>query len=64
MLTYATPYDADHALESLGVIESSIESLPKNKEDKEEDEKDEKGEKKKKSKKLKKKSLPIHSFRM
>ncbi|PIO71568.1 hypothetical protein TELCIR_06533 [Teladorsagia circumcincta] len=65
MLTYATPYDADHAVESVDVIED----VPVGREERVEDDEKNGGSKKKvkkpkKSKKLQKKPLPIHNFRM
>ncbi|EYC41301.1 hypothetical protein Y032_0574g184 [Ancylostoma ceylanicum] len=57
MLTYATPYDADHAVEAVGVAETPP---PEMNEMRGKDGK----RKTKKPNKAKKKSLPIHNFRM
>nr|CDJ85902.1 Ground region domain containing protein [Haemonchus contortus] len=64
MLTYATPYDAEHAVESVDVIEDVPleESALSRKSEEDGDEKTTK--KPKKSLKPKKKALPIHNFRM
>ncbi|RCN32782.1 ground-like domain protein, partial [Ancylostoma caninum] len=57
MLTYATPYDAEHAVEAVGVAETPA---PEVNEMRGKDGK----RKAKKPNKAKKKSLPIHNFRM
>ncbi|VDM79390.1 unnamed protein product [Strongylus vulgaris] len=61
MLTYATPYDADHAVESVSISETPA---PDVEEDEEDEKKGRKKKEKKRTKKIKKKALPIHNFRM
>ncbi|VDO41407.1 unnamed protein product [Haemonchus placei] len=65
MLTYATPYDAEHAVESVDVIEDvPLEENVLSRNSEEEDSDGKITKKPKKSVKPKKKPLPIHNFRM